>query len=77
MLEKYKKYDGRGKVFDLLLPNLWKAFDCLDHKLFTTKLNALPALCLIHYYLSNRKIRLNTKNINSTWMETISGVPQD
>ena len=35
MLEKWKKFGGKGKVFSALLTDLSKAFDCLDHKLLT------------------------------------------
>ena len=55
------------------------AFDCLDHELLTAKLNAydfnLPALRLVHEYLSHRKQRMKIKNTYSTWMEIIFGVP--
>ena len=40
MLQTWKKSVGKGKVFGALLANLPKAFDCLDHKLLTAKLNA-------------------------------------
>ena len=44
------------------------------------KLNAygfsLPALRLIHDYLSNRKQRTRINNSYSTWMEIVFGVPQ-
>ena len=54
-----EKCVGKGKDFGALLTDLSKAFDCLDHKLLTYKLNAhslnIPALRLIHDYLSNRK----------------------
>ena len=50
-------------VKEALLIDLSKAFDCLDHKLVTAKLNAysvnLPALRPIHDYLSNRKQNKN------------------
>ena len=61
LLEKWKNSVDKGKVFGALLTDLSKAFDCLDHELLTAKLNAygftLPALRLIHDYLSNRKQR--------------------
>ena len=70
----------RGKVFDALLIDLSKAFDCLNHDLLIAKLNAhgfsLPALRLIHDYLSNRKQRRRINNSYSTWMEIVLGVPQ-
>ena len=59
LLEKWKNAVDKGKMFGALLTNLSKAFDCLNHELLIAKLNAygftLPALKLIHNYLSNRK----------------------
>ena len=63
----------RGKVFGALLTDLSKAFDCLNHDILIAKLNAhgfrLPALRLIHEYLSSRKQRTRINNSYSTWME--------
>ena len=54
-----EKCVGKGKDFGALLTDFLKVFDCLDHKLLTYKLYAysvnIPALRLIHDYLSNRK----------------------
>ena len=59
LLEKWKRSVDKGKSFGALLTDLLKTFDCLDHELLTTKLKSygfdLPALRLIHDYLSNRK----------------------
>ena len=56
MLKAWKRSVDKGKVFDALLTDLSKTFDCLDHELHTAKLNAygfsLPALQLINDYLS-------------------------
>ena len=61
LLEKWKSSVDKGKTFGALLIDLSKAFDCLDHELLTAKLNAygfdLPALRLIHDYLTNIKQR--------------------
>ena len=50
---------GKENIFDALLTDISKVFDCLDHKLLTAKLNAyilnLPTLRLIHGNLSKRK----------------------
>ena len=61
LLEKWKAAVDKGKAFGTLLTNMSKAFDCLNHELLCAKLNAygftLPALKLIHDYLSDRKQR--------------------
>ena len=54
-----EKRVGKGKDFVALLTDLSKAIDCLDHELLICKLNVyslnIPALRLLHDYLSNRK----------------------
>ena len=61
MLENRKNAVDKGKVFDALLNDFPKAFDSLPHELIIAKLNAygfnLPALKLMHSYLSHRKQR--------------------
>ena len=67
-------------MFGAVLTDLSKAFDCRNHDLLIAKLNAydfsLPALRLIHDYLSNRKQRTRINNSYSTWMEIVFGVRQ-
>ena len=59
MLEKWKPSVDGDKVFGVLLTDLSKAFDCLDHELLIAKLNvygfSLSVLRLINDYLSNRR----------------------
>ena len=80
LLEKRKRSLDRGKVFGVLLTDLSKAFDYLNHDLLIAKLNAygfsLPAMRLIHDYLLNRKQRTGKNNSYSTWIEIVFGVPQ-
>ena len=80
MLEKWKRSVDSGKAFGALLTDLSKAFDCLDHELLIAKLNAygfsLPALRLIHDYLSHRKQRARVNNSYSEWLALMFGVPQ-
>ena len=80
MLEKWKRSVDGDKVFDALLTDLSKAFDCLDHELLIAKLNAygfsLPALELINNYLSNRRQQTRIGNSFSDWFEVTIGVRQ-
>ena len=63
-----------------MLTDLSKAFDCLNHELLVAKLNAygftLPALKLVHDYLSDREQRTRVNNSYITWFEILFGVPQ-
>ena len=67
-------------MFGALLTDVSKAFDCLDNKLLIAKLNAygfsLPAIKLVHDYLSNRKQRTRVNSTYSSWSEIVFGVPQ-
>ena len=71
LLEKWENSVDKGKFFGAFLTDLSKAFDCLNHELLTAKLNAygftLPALRLIHDYLSNRKQRTKIDDNYSSW----------
>ena len=75
-----EKMCRQKKNFGAFLTDLSKAFNCLDHELFTAKLNEygfdLPGLRLVHAYLSNRKQRKKIENTYSTWMEITFGVQQ-
>ena len=80
LLEKWKAAVDKGTVFGALLTDLPKAFDCLNHEPLVAKLNVygftLPALKLVHDYLSDRKQRTRVNNSYSTWFEILFGVPQ-
>ena len=71
MLGKWKISVDSGEAFGALLTDLSKAFDCLEHELLIAKLNAyafsLPALRLIHDYLSHRKQRTRVNDSYSEW----------
>ena len=63
-----------------VLMDLSKAFDCVPHDLLLAKLAAYGAnenfLCYVHSYLLNRKQCVRINNINSDFLNVISGVPQ-
>ena len=79
LLEKWKTAVDKVKVFGALLTNLLKAFDYLNHELLIAKLNVhgftLPAVKLVHDYLSDRKQRTRVNNSYSIWFKIIFGVP--
>ena len=80
MIEKLKKcLDNRGST-GILLTDLSKAFDCLDHELLIAKLYAygcnINTVRLIQSYLTNRHQRVNINSTYSSWWEIIFGVPQ-
>ena len=79
-LEKWKQVVDSVQMFGALLTDLSKAFDCLDHEPLIAKLNAygfsLPALKLVHDYLSNRKQRTKVNRTYSSWLEIVFDVPQ-
>ena len=56
------------------------AFDCVSHDLLLAKLAAYDVdesfLCYINSYLLNRKQCVRINNINSDFLNIISGVPQ-
>ena len=79
MLEKLERSADSGKAFGALLADISKASDCLDHELLIAKVNAyglsLPALRLIHDYLSHRKQGTRVNNSHSEWFAVMFGVP--
>ena len=59
LLEKWKRAVDSGQMFGAILTDLSQGFDCLGHELLIAKHNAcifsLPALKLVHDYLSKRE----------------------
>ena len=80
LLEKWKRSIDDKAKFGILLTDLSKAFDCIDHQLLIAKLNAygfsMSALRLIYSYLSDRKQRVKINGTYSSWCDIASGVPQ-
>ena len=80
MLERFNKALVNKSKFGALLTDLSKAFDCLNHELLITKLEAYgfdtPSLIVVLDYLSKRKHRTKIDNIFSEWADILSGIPQ-
>ena len=76
-MEKIMDYGG---VLGALLTDSSKAFDCIPHDFFITKLEAYgfqtDALNLVFNYFSNRKQRVKTNETFSCWKDTEYDVPQ-
>ena len=80
LLEKWCNNVDQGRMFRALLTGLSKAFDCLPHDINIAKLYAygfdMKALDLIYDYLRNRKQITKIDDVNSSWQNTLYGVPQ-
>ena len=80
LLEKWENAVDKGKIFGALLTDLSIAFDGLNHELLIVELYefdfTLPALKLIHNYLSNRKQKVRVNDSYSLWPDILLGVPQ-
>ena len=80
LIEKLKKsLDIRG-YSGVVLMDLSKAFDTLNHALMIAKLHAYgferSSLNLIHSYLTHRWHRTKINTSFSTWKQLLTGVPQ-
>ena len=80
MFEIWKKSVDNKKVAGVVLPDLSKAFDCINHELLIAKLEAYGfnecALKFIHSYLLERNQRTKVNMAYSSGREVKFGVPQ-
>ena len=80
MIENWKKQLDNGKKLGVILTDLSKAFDTINHSLLLAKLKAYgffnQALRLLQSYLCNRFQRSIINDSFSSWNEVITGVPQ-
>ena len=80
MLERWKKALDNGKIAGVLLTDLSKAFDCLNHELIIAKLEAYGfdhgSLTYILSYLSDRMRRTKVNASFSSWSNIKTGVSQ-
>ena len=80
MIERWKRALDKKKHVGAVLTDLYKAFDCINHKLLIANLEAYgignDALYFIYDYLSNRKRRTKVNSSYSSCREIKYGVPQ-
>ena len=80
MLEKWKNTLDNKKHGGLVVMNLSKAFDAINHDLLIAKLEACGffdnALLLLLSYLKNRSQRVKINSSFITWEKFLAGVPQ-
>ena len=80
MVERWKRCIDKKGSAGVLLTDLSKAFDCLNHDLLIAKLHAYDfdykSLKLIQDYLSYRFQRVKINSSYSSWKMLLQGVPQ-
>ena len=80
MIEKWKEFLDKGKYVNVIIMDLSKAFDTINHYLLTAKLYEYGfshnSMQFILSYLQNRTQRTNVNYKFSLWEKITSGVPQ-
>ena len=80
MIETWKKHLDKGEKIGVILMNLSKAFNTINHSVLLAKLDAYgfsrTSLKLMQNYLCNRQQRISINGPFSDWTEVITGVPQ-
>ena len=80
LTEEWRKNLDDDYIVGGVLMDLSKAFDCMPHDLLIAKLDSYGLdrnlLKYINSYLDNRKQYVRINNINSSFNDIISGVPQ-
>ena len=78
--EQWRKNLDKSGACGILLTDLSKAFDCLNHQLLLAKLHAYGfddlSLKVIQSYLSDRFQRVRVNASFSAWKKILTGVPQ-
>ena len=80
LIEKCRQMLDKGGFSCILLTDLSKAFDCINHQLLIAKLYAydfdISSVRHIHSYLTDRKQRVKITASVSEWSKIKYGVPQ-
>ena len=80
LIEKCCKALNKRGFAGLLLTDLSKAFDCIDHEFLIAKFHAygfdIKSLELIHSCLHDRIQRVKINSLFSYWSNVESGIPQ-
>ena len=80
LIEKCRKVLNKRGFVGVLLTDLSKAFDCIDHELLITKLHAygfnIKSLEFIHSYLYDQIQNVKINSSFSHWSNVESGIPQ-
>ena len=80
MIETWKKHLDKGEKIGVILMDLSKAFDTINHSFLLAKLDAYgfsrTSLKLMQNYSCNRQQRISITSSFSDWTEVITGVPQ-
>ena len=80
LVEKCREVLDKRGYAGILLTDLSKAFDCINHELLIAKLHAygfsLESLTFIQSYLTNRIQRVKINSSFSEYSNVESGVPQ-
>ena len=80
MTEKWRKSIDKKDFGGAILMDFSKAFDCINHELLISKLNAYGfdknTLRIIQSYMENRWQKVKINNEFSEWFELGLGVPQ-
>ena len=80
MIEKWRKTLDSGGETGVVLTDLSKAFDCINHNLLIVKLDAYAfdkqSIDFLHSYLTKCKQRTKVYSAYSSWEMLLSGVPQ-
>ena len=80
LIEKCRQMLDKGGFSGILLTDLSKAFDCINHQLLIAKLYAygfdISSVRYIHSYLTDRKQRVKINASFSEWSKIKYGAPQ-